>query len=57
MALFFKAKMVMPTSETALPGRSEPITGGGMRHYVNCMPLKGPYPQGSEIALFGRGCF
>ena len=26
-------------------------------HFVNHQPLKGPYPEGSETALFGLGCF
>jgi len=26
-------------------------------HFVNGAPLKGPYPEGSEIAMFGLGCF
>jgi peptide-methionine (S)-S-oxide reductase len=27
------------------------------RHFVNQHALKGPYPEGSEIALVGLGCF
>ena len=26
-------------------------------HYVNGHPLKGPYPEDSETAIFGLGCF
>jgi peptide-methionine (S)-S-oxide reductase len=26
-------------------------------HFVNRRPLKGPYPEGSERAYFGMGCF
>jgi len=26
-------------------------------HFVNGAPLKGPYPEGSEKAMFGLGCF
>jgi peptide-methionine (S)-S-oxide reductase len=26
-------------------------------HFVNGRPLKGPYPQGYETAIFGLGCF
>jgi peptide-methionine (S)-S-oxide reductase len=46
----------MPTQETALPGRAEGIPTAA-NHFVNGAPLKGPYPQGSEVALFGLGCF
>ena len=40
----------------ALPGRSEPIPTAA-EHFVNHHPLKGPYPEGAEKALFGLGCF
>ena len=46
----------MPAPETALPGRLEAIATAAT-HFVNGAPLKGPYPQGSEIAIFGLGCF
>ena len=26
-------------------------------HFVNGRPLKGPYPEGAEMAVFGMGCF
>ena len=46
----------MPTEAEALPGRSTrmPIPA---RHFVNSTPLDGPYPPGTELALFGMGCF
>jgi peptide-methionine (S)-S-oxide reductase len=28
-----------------------------LRHFVNGRPLKGPYPDGSESAIFAMGCF
>ena len=49
-------KTSMPTPETALPGRTEPIPTAET-HFVNGRPLKGPYPDGMETALFGLGCF
>ncbi len=57
MALFgFNKKLTVPTPQEALPGRTEemPLTN---RHYVNGNPLKPPFPQGMEIAMFGMGCF
>jgi peptide-methionine (S)-S-oxide reductase len=42
--------------ERALPGRVTPILRPGA-HAVNGRPLAGPYPDGSEIAYFGMGCF
>lgn len=56
MAFFFKSKAAMPDPKDALPGRFRPIPTAAY-HYVNGAPLKGPYPEGSEIAMFGLGCF
>ena len=46
----------MPSPAEALPGRPEAIPTAS-NHFVNGVPLKGPYPQGSDMALFGLGCF
>ena len=46
----------MPTAETALPGRAQP-THVGVRHHVNGASLVAPFPAGSELAMFGLGCF
>ncbi|NEO12192.1 MULTISPECIES: peptide-methionine (S)-S-oxide reductase MsrA [unclassified Moorena] len=57
MVLFgFKKKLTVPTPEEALPGRSE-LMPVPERHYVNGNPLKPPYPDGLEMAMFGMGCF
>ena len=52
----FKKKLEIPNAGTALPGRKEPIATAS-RHFVNGRPLKGPYPEGLETAIFGLGCF
>ncbi len=49
-------KAILPKAEEALPGRDKPIPTA-QKHYVNGNPLKGPYPEGLETALFGMGCF
>jgi peptide-methionine (S)-S-oxide reductase len=57
MVLFgFGKKQSLPTPEQALPGRekSMPVTAS---HYVNGNPLKPPFPEGLEMAMFGLGCF
>ena len=54
--LFSKSKTTMPTAETALPGRPNPISTAA-EHDIFSRPLKGPYPGGLEIAMFGIGCF
>jgi len=46
----------MPTAETALPGRPSSIPTAA-KHFINGAALKGPYPEGSEQAMFGLGCF
>jgi peptide-methionine (S)-S-oxide reductase len=49
-------KTGMPTAETALEGRAFEIPTAET-HFVNGRPLKGPYPEGTEMAVFGMGCF
>lgn len=51
-----RRKVEMPSADEALPGRSAPLPTAE-RHFINGAPLKGPYPAGSEKALFGLGCF
>ena len=52
----FPFKNRMPDPAEALPGRPDPIPTAE-RHLLNGQPLKGPYPEGSEIAEFALGCF
>ena len=54
--MLFQKSPEMPTAETALPGRSEPVRTDEV-HYVSGRPLKGPHPEGFETAIFGMGCF
>lgn len=49
-------KAVMPPPDKALPGRAEAIPTAES-HFVSHRPLKGPYPDGLETAVFGLGCF
>jgi peptide-methionine (S)-S-oxide reductase len=49
-------KLRIPSPDQALPGRSSSIPTSE-RHYVNGAPLKDPYPDGSQVADFGMGCF
>ena len=46
----------MPSRDEALPGRDQPMDVPE-RHFVNGAPLVGPFPAGSEVAVFGMGCF
>ena len=48
--------MTIPSAEESLPGRPDPIPTA-KTHFITGAPLKGPYPVGTETALFGLGCF
>lgn len=52
----FKKSSEMPTASNALPGRATPIPTA-KDHFFTRNPLKGPYPQGTQKAMFGMGCF
>jgi peptide-methionine (S)-S-oxide reductase len=54
--LFSRKPLTIPGPAEALPGRPNPIPTAE-RHFVNGRPLKGPYPEGMETAIFGLGCF
>ena len=49
-------KLKMPDQASLLPGRREPVESGS-HHFVNGVPLHGPFPQGMRQAMFGLGCF
>jgi len=51
-----KKSLDLPAPGQALPGRAAAIPTAN-RHFINGNPLKGPYPQGTEMAIFGLGCF
>jgi peptide-methionine (S)-S-oxide reductase len=53
---FAREKLVVPSPAECLPGRGEPMPVPE-RHFVNCRPLAGPYPDGLHKAVFGLGCF
>jgi peptide-methionine (S)-S-oxide reductase len=46
----------MPSAKDALPGRDDtmPVVA---RHTVTGGPMKPPFPDGTEVAVFGLGCF
>jgi peptide-methionine (S)-S-oxide reductase len=49
-------KLNLPKPSEALPGRARAIPTAS-KHFVSNRPLRGPYPQGLETAMFGLGCF
>ena len=52
---FSKPKTV-PSPDDALPGRSDPIVQPGI-HAILGTPIAGPWPEGTQVAVFGLGCF
>lgn len=54
--LFARKPMTIPAADQALPGRREPIPTADV-HFVNGHALKGPYPDGLEVADFAAGCY
>ncbi|HTX51179.1 MAG TPA: peptide-methionine (S)-S-oxide reductase MsrA [Caulobacteraceae bacterium] len=54
--MFLRKAAEMPTAATALRGRPDPIPTAD-RHFVSGRPLKGPYPDGMQLAQFAMGCF
>ena len=51
-----RKKTEMPSAAEALPGRAErmPVPE---RHHINGNRLEAPFPEGTERAMFGMGCF
>jgi peptide-methionine (S)-S-oxide reductase len=49
-------KQRLPDPSEALPGRPEPIVSPGV-HTVLGTPIAGPWPEGTQTAVFGLGCF
>jgi peptide-methionine (S)-S-oxide reductase len=50
------AKLRLPSPAEALPGRPTPILRPGL-HAVLGTPIDGPWPDGTQVAVFGMGCF
>ena len=50
------AKLRLPSPETALPGRADPMPVTA-RHAVSGAPIAPPWPAGVERATFALGCF
>jgi peptide-methionine (S)-S-oxide reductase len=51
-----RKKLELPSPQDALPGRKEEMAVPA-QHFVLKTPLKPPFPQGLEEAVFGLGCF
>jgi peptide-methionine (S)-S-oxide reductase len=56
MQFFTSRSNTVPSPADALPGRPEPIMMPGT-HTVLGTPIAGPWPDGTQMAVFGLGCF
>jgi len=56
MRLFGRDKTAMVEPASALPGRAEEMAVPD-RHDVLGTPLRGPFPEDVQVAIFGMGCF
>lgn len=55
--MLFRKKADMVAEADALPGRTDQTMPVPETHFVNDRPLRGPWPEGMEVAVFGMGCF
>jgi peptide-methionine (S)-S-oxide reductase len=51
-----RMKLELPAADQALPGRTVEMPVAS-RHTVLGTPLRGPWPEGAQVAVFGMGCF
>ncbi len=51
-----RSKLKMPSPDEALPGRDAAMPVPA-EHFVLGTSLSGPFPDGTEAAMFGLGCF
>ena len=52
----YKSKQQLPDPAEALPGRADPMRFDET-HFVNGSKITPPFPEGTEQAVFGLGCF
>ena len=56
MSLLFRKNVELPSAESALPGRAQPMPVVA-RHLVLDTPIVPPFPDGFEQLVVGMGCF
>jgi peptide-methionine (S)-S-oxide reductase len=57
MSFLFRNKTDMVDAADALPGRETRPFPVPERHFVLGTPLEPPFPEDTERAIFGMGCF
>jgi peptide-methionine (S)-S-oxide reductase len=56
MFAFMKKRNALLPKESTIPGRGEKMPVPA-KHLINGHPLRPPFPEGIEQAVFGMGCF
>jgi peptide-methionine (S)-S-oxide reductase len=56
MFAFMKKRNALLPKESTIPGRAEK-TPVPAKHFINGHPLRPPFPEGIQQAVFGMGCF
>jgi peptide-methionine (S)-S-oxide reductase len=56
MFAFMKKRTSLLPKQDTIPGRSEKMPVPA-KHFINGHPLRPPFPEGIEQAVFGMGCF
>jgi peptide-methionine (S)-S-oxide reductase len=56
MQFFSSRPQTVPSPADSLPGRPDPIMVPGS-HTVLGTPIAGPWPDGTQVAVFALGCF
>jgi peptide-methionine (S)-S-oxide reductase len=55
--MMFDKKLKMPAPDEALKGRAEKMPVPPQHHVLKGATIEGPYPDGTQKAMFGMGCF
>jgi peptide-methionine (S)-S-oxide reductase len=55
--MLFRKNVQMVAEADALPGRTDQTMPVPDTHFVNGHPLRGPWPEGMQVAVFAMGCF
>jgi peptide-methionine (S)-S-oxide reductase len=55
--MFSRSQPQLVDAHQALPGRPDYDFAVPDTHYVNGRPIKPPFPDGLQVAVFGLGCF
>jgi peptide-methionine (S)-S-oxide reductase len=56
MSIFSRKPMDLPTVDSALPGRPDPIQVGSAHHVLGTS-IVAPFPGGAQHVIVGMGCF